>query len=67
MVVCIIEKRIASLWYMMIFGLFIKAMWEVGLLLRTLNGGTLFTAELWGLIFYLQLLGVIYFNRKALT
>src|SRR3982750_2865038 len=48
--------------YLMIFGLFLKMMWEIGLLFRILDGGTIFAVELWGMIMYLQLLGVVFFN-----
>lgn len=50
--------------YMMVFGLFLKLMWEIGLLFRIREGGALFLVELWGMIAYLQLLGVIYFNPE---
>jgi len=48
--------------YMMIFGLFMKTMWEIGLLFRLGNGGGVIAVELWGMIAYMQLLGVVYFN-----
>lgn len=50
---------------MMIIGLFIKGLWEIGLLFRIRNGGTIYLAELWGMIAYLQLLGVIYFRPEV--
>ena len=52
-------------YYMMIIGLFIKVMWEIGFAFRILNGGTVFSVELWGMIAYFQFLGVIYFNPVA--
>lgn len=54
-------KRYRFLRYMMVFGLFLKMCWEIGLLLRLTNGGGVLSVELWGMIAYLQLLGVIYF------
>lgn len=50
--------------YMMILGLFIKAMWEVGLLFRLNRGGGVLSVELWGMIAYLQFIAVIYFNPR---
>src|SRR5579872_4583907 len=46
---------------MMIFGLFIKFMWEIGLLFRLDKNGGILSVELWGMIAYLQLLAVVYF------
>lgn len=63
----VLKKKYRLLWHMMIVGLFIKTMWEIGLLLRIPNGGTLFTAEIWGLIFYIQFWGVTHFDRRILT
>lgn len=51
--------------YMMIFGLFLKVMWEIGLLYRLTNGGGVISVELWGMIAYLQFLAVIYFNPES--
>lgn len=47
--------------HMMVFGLFLKTLWEIGLLFRLSNGAGILSVELWGMIAYLQLLGVIYF------
>lgn len=50
--------------YMMVFGLFLKVMWEIGLLFRLSNGAGVLSVELWGMIAYFQLLGVVYFNPE---
>lgn len=50
--------------FMMILGLFVKIMWEIGLLFRIREGGALFLVELWAMIAYLQFLGVIYFSPE---
>lgn len=60
----LLTNRLKLLRYLMIFGLFIKMAWEIGLLIRIRDGGTAFLVELWGMIAYLQLLGVIYFNPE---
>lgn len=58
------KKHFVFLRYMMIFGLFLKVMWEIGLLFRLSNGAGVLSVELWGMIAYFQLLGVIYFNPE---
>lgn len=50
--------------YLMVFGLFLKLMWEIGLLFRLGSSGGILSVELWGMIAYLQLLGVIYFSPR---
>lgn len=57
-------NRYRFLRYMMIFGLFLKVMWEIGLLFRLSNGAGVLSVELWGMIAYFQLLGVVYFNPE---
>ena len=49
---------------MMVFGLFIKIMWEIGLLFRLHDGTGILSVELWGMIAYLQLLAVVFFSPK---
>lgn len=51
--------------WLMVFGLFVKLMWEMGLIFRLSEGGAIFAVELWGMIAYMQLLGVIYFNPEV--
>lgn len=58
------KKHFVFLRYMMIFGLFLKVMWEIGLLFRLSNGAGVLSVELWGMIAYFQFLGVIYFNPE---
>lgn len=53
------------LWYTMVFGLFIKAMWEIGLVFRLNNGGTPLVPEVWGMLAYLQFLAVIFFKPDS--
>lgn len=55
------SRKYILLRQMMIFGLFLKTMWEIGLLFRLAHGAGVLSVELWGMIAYLQLLGVIYF------
>lgn len=59
------KMNLEFLRYMLIFGLFLKIMWEIGLIVRLSNGGGIISAELWGMIAYLQLLAVIYFNPEV--
>lgn len=58
------KKHYLFLRYLMIFGLFLKTAWEIGLIVRLSDGGGVVSVELWGMIAYFQLLGVIYFNPE---
>lgn len=51
-------------YYMMISGLFVKSLWEVGLLFRLQEGGTAPLVLLWGLAFSLQFFSVLYFREE---
>lgn len=62
----VLDKNIRLLWYLMLVGLFVKSSWEVGLLFRVFDGGAIIWTEMWGFLFYIQLLSVVYFNRNAL-
>lgn len=56
------SKWLYTLRYVMSFNLFVKMMWEVGLLLRIAQGGNLFIASLWAMVAFEQFLVVIFFN-----
>lgn len=58
------KKYFRFLYTLMVAGLFIKLMWETGLILRIQFGGTLFTAILWGMIAFWQILVVKYFRTE---
>lgn len=50
-------------YYLMIVGLFVKTLWEVGLLFRLSDGGTPPLVLLWGLAFSLQFFSVLFFKE----
>lgn len=58
-----VRQRCGIAYYMMITGLFVKCMWEVGLLFRLQDGGTPPLVLLWGLAFSLQFFSVMYFKE----
>lgn len=58
-----LRHRTGLSYYMMIAGLFVKCMWEVGLLFRLQDGGTPPLVLLWGLAFSLQFFSVMYFKE----
>lgn len=58
-----VRQRIGISYYMMIAGLFIKGIWEGGLLFRLQEGGTPPLVLLWGLAFSLQFFSLLYFKE----
>lgn len=58
-----VRQKTGLAYYLMIIGLFIKCMWEVGLLFRLQDGGTPPLVLLWGLAFSLQFFSVMYFKE----
>lgn len=58
-----IKQKVNLAYAMMLVGLFIKSVWEVGLLLRLNFGGTPPLIILWGLAFCIQFATVIYFKE----
>lgn len=57
-------KQYSKLAYVfMITGLFVKSLWEVGLLFRLQQGGTAPLVLLWGLAFSLQFFAVLFFKE----
>lgn len=57
-----IRQRCGVAYYMMITGLFVKSLWEVGLLFRIQDGGTAPLILLWGLASSLQFFSVMFFR-----
>lgn len=58
-----IRHHLRVAYVFMIIGLFVKSLWEVGLLLRLQDGGTPPLVLLWGLAFSLQFFAVMYFRE----
>lgn len=58
-----IRHHLRTAYVFMIAGLFIKCLWEVGLLFRLQDGGTPPLVLLWGLAFSLQFFSVMYFKE----
>lgn len=63
----IIKKHFKLLWTLMMLGVFVKSMWEIGFIIRYFAGGSLLQTEIWGLLSWVQILLVIHFDRRVLT